>query len=116
MTTVKQETLDDCPFCGGKAALVDYGLEYPDEPIKYQVLCCNGIKHAGTLCDTAEEAIKEWNTRAKTKREAVLVAELESEKKLSEHWRKVAYELGGVTEEQVKEFITQQALAQMEGE
>lgn len=54
-----------CKTCGWAAGLADYGLEYPDEPIKYQVLCTNGMKHGSKLCSTAEEAISDWNKRGK---------------------------------------------------
>lgn len=69
-----------CPFCKAAGALVDYGLEHPDEtPMKYQVLCCGNEKgecHAcGGLADSAEKAIELWNTRADEER----IKELEAE-------------------------------------
>lgn len=46
--------------CGGSAVLIDFGLEYPNEPIEYQVVCCNGLHTGSLLKPTAEEAMASW--------------------------------------------------------
>ena len=50
--------LKPCPFCGGKANLKDYQIEF-------RVMCpeCGG---RANLCITAKEAAEAWNMRAET--------------------------------------------------
>lgn len=52
------------------------------------------------------------NTLVEKAREelAVMQAELERERKLSAHWRKVAYDSAGVTEEEVLAFLEKEAI------
>lgn len=59
-----------CPFCGSDAEVDIFGSESPSgEPYSLVALCTN-IKcfmsgHATQLHDEADEAVKQWNTRAK---------------------------------------------------
>ena len=48
--------LKPCPFCGGKAKLRGYQIDF-------RVMCpeCGG---RAKLCSTAEETIESWNRRA----------------------------------------------------
>jgi len=56
--------LKPCPFCGGKAELVDCGIG----PDRYFVRCqkCDTVQ--GGLWMQKQTAIKRWNRRAKDER------------------------------------------------
>lgn len=49
------DELKSCPFCGGKAACVEFYGEY-------HVLCCD-CHAVGQDCSTRELAVSAWNTR-----------------------------------------------------
>lgn len=49
------DELKSCPFCGGKAACVEFYGEY-------HVLCCD-CHAVGQDCSTRENAVSAWNTR-----------------------------------------------------
>lgn len=64
MTTNPQELLP-CPFadCDGKGVQTDFGLEYPDQPVKFIITCSNGMHISTPEFDTAEGAFNYWNAR-----------------------------------------------------
>lgn len=56
-----QKSLDLCPFCGGKAEVIDATDEWNET---YFVLCPNcGVSTINGINE--EEAINAWNTRVK---------------------------------------------------
>ena len=70
-----------CPFCGGEARMQDEPIEKGE--FLYSVLCENDCVTQGIYHNTAESAIKAWNTRKPMERiverleEASLVLEVD---------------------------------------
>ena len=59
------EKIKHCPFCGGKAKLLDWPVENNTHTL-YAVVCHNSkcyINPESPYYDTLEEAIEAWNRR-----------------------------------------------------
>lgn len=56
------EKLKPCPFCGGKAKLVE---TYVEKGIWVYSVDCSNCKTRQQVSKTEEEAINAWNTRVK---------------------------------------------------
>lgn len=63
--TPEARTLGDCPFCGGKAAIV-LGMKQTVRTVDVTCQDCGGTMPA--FCE--DDAISDWNTRASASREA----------------------------------------------
>lgn len=62
MERLRMSELKSCPFCGGEARVVKDG-RWTDQSVIYAVVC--GECHAmSRWCESEEEAIEAWNTRA----------------------------------------------------
>lgn len=57
------EKLKPCPFCGGKASVIDHHNDDGSVSVGCADDTCLGFSGLGWLYKTEEEAIAAWNTR-----------------------------------------------------